>query len=261
MNTHQALRRIRTILAGRLWGGTGEPVFARDSALVTVGAAVTLVDQIRLPAVFLSAGGSTADDQRPDILVQTIDVVVVVSIPGDMWGERPLLGSNRISATGTQGRGIHEIETELYASISQLDASQQFRIGVQNAGAVQAQVDEDTGYTAWRRYSFRAMLTAQAQHQEPRVPVLSEAGGTVTIAWDAPDDTTNLVSYVVRRTTGTIAVAFPTEGTAVPWTSGVSTTDVIGSGTYSYSVFATYDDDGGAWVGAYSDCVTGTITF
>lgn len=261
MNTEQAVRRIRTILSGRLWGGSGDPVFARDSVRVSLGPAESLSDQIRLPAAFVAAGSGTADPQRPGLITRTINVVVATYVPGDVWGERPLIGANRTGATGIQSRGLYEIETELFAAIGQIDASQQFRIGLKFASATEGEIDADTGYHVFGRYGFEAYLTDKRQHAEPRALALSESGGTVTIDWDAPDDTTNLVSYVVRRIAGTIPVAFPDEGTDVSWSTGTSTTDTPGSGTWTYSVFATYDDEGGSFVGAYSDCAYATITF
>ena len=261
MNTHQALRRVKTILSGRLWGGSGEPVFARDSVRVSMGPAESMEDQIRLPAAFIAAGSGRADPQHPGLIRQGINIIAMTSVPGDVWGERPLIGANRTSATGTQSRGIHEIEVEMLAAISQIDTSQQFEIGLQYADAGGATIIEGTGYHVWRRYGFDALLSAAYQHQEPRALSLSESGGTVTVSWSVPDDVTNLVSYVVRRTTGAIPVAFPSEGTSVAWSTGTSTTDAPGSGTYSYSVFATYDDEGGSFVGHYSDCATATITF
>lgn len=260
MNTYQACLRIKSILKSLRWGGSGDNVFGRDSVKVTVAAAQEYVDQLNLPAAFIWPGGGTADAERPDLFERTIWVRVIVSIPGDQVGERPLLGGGRISATGHGGRGLLEIETALLGAIEQLDASQQFRIGAQYVSPTQAQADE-TGYHCWADYGFKATLTSGTQHTAPRSAAASEAAGTVTVSWTAPDDTTNLVAYVVRRTAGTIPVAYPTDGTDVAWTAGLNVTDAPGSGTYTYSVFATYDDLGGSVEHDFSDYSAVTITF
>ena len=87
------------------------------------------------------------------------------------------------------------------------------------------------------------------------------AAGTVTVSWTVPDNVTNLTGYVVRRVAGTIPAAFPTDGADVPWTTGTSVTNAPGSGTYTYSVFAAYDDLGGSVEHDLSDYGAATITF
>lgn len=260
MNTRQACIRLRSILGARRWGGTSAGDKLLGTVLCTPGAASDVTDQLRLPAAFIAPGSGSVDPTRPELVNQDITVVVITSLPGDMFGQRALIGGTRPSATSAKSRGVLEIEEEVLAAIAQLDASQQFRIGLKWASAVGAEIDEQTGYHQWRRYTFRALLTVESQHDAPRAGNASESGGTVTISWTAPDDTTNLVSYVVRRVSGTVPVAFPDEGTEVSWSSGTSTTDSPGSGTWSYSIFATYDDEGGSWAGDVSDMTTAEVT-
>ena len=68
-----------------------------------------------------------------------------------------------------------------------------------------------------RQIVFSAKTSTFPIHQAPRIPaagLLSEAAGTVTIDWDVPDDVTDIVEYVVRRTSGYSPVAYDDEGTA-----------------------------------------------
>jgi len=260
VNTRQALIRLRSILKARRWGRTAAGSRVYGTVICTPGPADAVTDQIRIPAAFVTSGSATVDPERPELVTQELVVTSVVAVPGDMFGERALIGGPRASATASGNRGVHEVEEELLAAIAQLDASQQFRIGLKWASAVGAEIDEETGYHQWRRYTFSALLTASSQHDAPRGGSASESGGTVTISWTEPDDTTNLVDYVVRRVSGTVPVAFPDEGTDVSWSSGTSTTDSPGSGTFSYSVFATYDDEGGSHALDKSDMTTATVT-
>jgi len=260
VNTDQACRRLKSILKSLRWGGSGDPVFGRDSVYVTVAPAADYLQHLQLPAAFVRPGSMRTDREEPDLIVANLGVRVVVSVPGDKVGERPLIGANRTSKTAWGGRGILEVEREMLNAVEKLDASKQFRIHLRAASALDVEL-LDSGYHAMRDYGFDADLTTDYQHQEPRAVAASEAGGTVTISWTAPDDVTGLVAYVVRRASGTIPVGFPADGTSVAWTVGTSTTDAPGSGTYTYSVFAVYDDEGGAVLMDYSDYGAVTITF
>lgn len=253
MNRYQAVRRIKTILTSLRWGGTGDPVFGRDSVYVTVAPLESRMSQLVMPAAFVRPGSARVDPERPGLLMQDIAVTVIVSVPGDQLGERPLIGSNRTGKTSWGGRGLLEVESEMLGAIAELDASGQMRMQ-HRATSVLGALAGESGYHNWCEYGFEAMLSTGLQCPEPRGLALSESGGTVTLTWEAPDDTTGLVSYVVRRASGSLPVAYPDSGTSVPWSSGTSTTDVPGSGTWTYSVFAAYDEDGGAVALDHSDC-------
>ena len=261
MNRDQACRRIRSVLRARRWGGSGDPVFGRESVLVSVAPVQDYADQLVLPAAFVRPGPARADPERPGLLTATLTVLTLVSIPGDMTGERPLIGANRISKTSGEGRGILEVESELLGAVEQLDASGQFRISHRTTDMLGVSVVEDTGYHAWCEYGFEALLTSSYQHREPRAAAASESGGTVTVSWTVPDDATNLTGYVVRRVSGAIPAGFPTDGTDVAWSTGTSVTDSPGSGTWTYSVFAAYDDLGGSVEHDISDYSAVVVTF
>lgn len=260
MNTYQACRRLKSILRSLRWGGSGDNVFARDSVFVTMAPLRDSVPDLRMPAAFVTPLSARADESSPGLFTQQIAVDVLVSAPGDMFGEAPLMGRNRISKTSNEGRGLLQIESEMMDTLKLLNASNQFAISLQNASAPLPEIFDETNYHVRREYTFEALLTTDKMFDHPRSASLSDSGGTVTISWTVPDDATNLTGYVVRRASGTIPVAFPTSGTDVPWSSGTSTTDAPGSGTFSYAVFAAYDSLGGAILHEYSDYSFGTVT-
>lgn len=261
MNTWQACRRVKNILRGVQWGGSGGRLFANGSVFASGGPVDDLLSQMRVPAAFVNAGSSRHDPHQPGLYESDMEVVTLVRIAGDVYGERVLMGANRASKTESTGRGLFEVEAEMLSNMLHLDAAKQFRLMLKAQSSVIAANVGDAGFFATRRYIFSTLLTVEYQHMHPRVVTLAEAAGTVTVSWLVPDVATNLVSYVVRRTAGTIPAAFPTDGTDVPWTSGLSTTDAPGAGEYTYSVFATYDDQGGAVALAVSDYSDARIEF
>jgi len=259
VNTWQACQRIKSILRSLRWGGTGEPVFGRDSVYITVAPVDRFSDQLPFPVAFVRPGSGRSDEDRPGLTVQDMSVFILTAVPGDMIGENPLMGANRTSKLGHGGRGIFEIEAEVLSAIELLNADGQFRISLKVTSRIGVQADDETGYHAWREFTFSADLSTAYQNQEPRSVSTSEAGGTVTVSWTVPDDVTNLTGYIVRRASGAIPVGFPTDGTDVPWTVGTSVTDSPASGEYTYSVFAAYDDEGGTRLFDISDYVFSTL--
>lgn len=263
MNTFQAALRIKNVLRSIRWGGTGDPVFGRDSVYVTQGPIRSYIDQLKLgdsAAAFIKIGPARAHDELPALWMQDISVFLMVAVPGDQIGERTLLGANRTGITAGGGRGLLEVEPEMLAAIEQLDKSGQFSISWRIASRAEPLYDEDSGYHISREHSFRAELSRAYQHMAPLKVSAVNAAGTVTIAWTAPDIVTNFVAYVVRRVSGTIPAGFVTDGTDVPWTTGVNTTDSPGSGVFTYSVFAAYDDEGGSVEQDHSDYDDDTVT-
>jgi hypothetical protein len=254
VNTWQASQRVKNVLKSLRWGGTGDAIFGRDSVFVTQGSIMQFIDQLKLgdaAGAFVKVGTARAHAELKDLWIQNLSVFLMVAVPGDQIGERPLIGANRSAITGGGGRGLLEVEVEALAAIEQLDRSGQFAISFRVASKAEPFQNED-GYHLAREYAFEAELSRAYQYMAP-LAVAASGDPTVTISWTAPDIVTNLVAYVVRRVSGTIPAGFVTDGTDVPWTSGTSTTDAPGSGTFTYSVFAAYDDEGGAVEQDHSD--------
>lgn len=260
-DTKQVCERIANLLVARKWGGSGDPVFHRDA--VVVG----LIDpaefgQLRIrPAAIIEPGAGSADEKTTTRVGEDFLVAVVVEQSGDMFGTAALMGANRTSATSSVGRGLLEVQREVYATLNRL-VGPDLAISLRANSGDAIVGNPENGYLSFRIYRFSAETTTFPTFQRPIVPaagLLSEAGGTVTIDWDAPDDTTDLISYIVRRTSGRVPVANADEGTDVAWSAGTSTTDSPGAGTWTYSVFAKYADEGGATALHPSDFIFATV--
>ncbi len=188
MNTWQAAQRIKNVLKSLRWGGTGDPIFGRDSVFVTQGSIMGFVDQMKLgdaAGAFVKVGSGRADDEVKDQWTQTLSVFLMVAVPGDQLGEAPLIGRNRTGITGGGGRGLLEVEVEMLAAIEQLDRSGQFSIGFRIASKAEPFQNED-GYHLAREYAFEAELTRAYQYMAP-LAVAASGDPTVTISWTAPD--------------------------------------------------------------------------
>lgn len=252
MDVDQLLRHLKRRLLDRKWLGTGGRVFAKGSVRIT---AAPLAQQqlstlmARGPACLIRAGSSQADPENrelTDLLQQQVIVTPYVSIPKDEYGEAGLIGANRQSATTSAGRGLHKIEGQVWQVIRELGPDQGVTVQVVGQSSALSLPVDGIGYVHFREQTFEALVGVFPEYQAPRVFAASEAGGTVTLTWVAPDSVTDLIEYVVRRTTGTQGVAEPTLGdsVAVAPATALTTTNAPGSGTYTYSIFAGYNDAG-----------------
>lgn len=265
MNEHQALRRVRSVLLARKWLDSGDRVFTPASVVISAMPLDAWWGSVRLPLCLLRPDTGAVDPEHrdaADLIQQGFQAVLAVSGAGDLTGEAALIGAHRKSKTEMEGRGLLEVQAELFAAIRTLGGEDHFRVRSVGRGPAVPEVVENVGYVVSRAYRFEAMISDQASYHEPRGVSVSEAGGTVTISWSAPDDTTDLITYVVRRASGIVPVARLTEGTDVAMSSplDLSTTDTPGAGTFTYSVFAHYADPGGSVALHGSDYGYATVT-
>jgi hypothetical protein len=252
MTDWQLLLRLQGILRSRRWLDTGQIVFARQSVIVTTGFDPDLLARLKFPVAILSPEEAEVDPdaggQESSLLRQAVGIVIGVSNPSDPFGETPIVGSNRQAASQSDGRGLLEVQEELFAAIRQLSQVAQINIVYRAAGAARAERHAEHGYIATRAYRFEAFCTTFRTYHEPNLFSATVSGSDVNLSWSAPDDSTYLVSYVLRRASGAIPPSLPTDGTSIPIVPPLATSkvDTPGAGMWSYSLFAGYDELGGA---------------
>lgn len=254
MNTWQALLRIQSLLRARLWrgfvgdAGVGSKVWADESVRATMNPLEQSLVTMRPPAILIQPQGHTADEEEPGLLQQEITIVLMAAAHGDQIGEHALMGANRSSKNSSDGRGSMEFEPELFGTIKLLTAGDELSIIHKSASANVPAIVARVGYLVMRAYTFIAVVSDELEHQHARTFAGSETGGTVTLTWTAPDDTAGLVEYIVRRVAGFVPTPNPDGGTSVALGSPLDLTvaDAPAANTYTYSLFAGYDSEGGA---------------
>lgn len=253
MNCWQLLRRLKVGLQARRWGGSasGQPVFAPHSVVLTVAPSAEGFEHLVRPAVMLAPLDANRDPEfreAGDLLTQRISATLLVSVAGDDLGEFALMGGARQSAVQSAGRGLLEVEAELLAAIQSIGNGAGVTIQHVFSSALDARLEESAAYSVLRGYAFDALLNTFRSYDEARDFAGSVAAGAVSLSWAAPSDTTGLVSYVLRRISGSVPVATASEGTSVSLSTPLATSksESPGAGTWSYSLFAGYDDLSGA---------------
>lgn len=272
MSPWQAAREIQCLLLKRVWPDSpGNHVFA--NVFVSQGPAEdTAFSSMTFPAALVRVLDATADADNQVHQTQRFEVLVMVKHTGDQFGEAAMVGGNRPSQGGSGGRGLLEVEEQVMQALQFLDPTSAFRLQMTSAGAAEAAFLSDVGYLVHRPLTFQARLTTTRVYPTPnagRKLRSSVAGGNVTLTWTwherfdlrAAGASRQLATargaLTLVRKAGSSAPTSVTDGTVVPLASNaaVTVTDAPGSGTWSYALFAQYDEFGD---GTGSAPMTGT---
>lgn len=254
MNLWQVCNQVRYTLRAATWDGSAK-ILRSESVFVTGDVTREQIAKVSTPAALLRIQEANADPdfgEEPTVLEQTFDLTIACSIPGDAFGQNAFLGANRTGGqTTSQGRGILEMEEVILAAIGALTDANGVHFLVSGKSAIGGETTEDARYLAWRTYRFTAAVTSlRFYHPPTRLVGTPGAGHTAVLTWRNPVTRYDTRRMVLRRASGSTAPASPTAGTGItlggsPDGAGVtSKTDTPGAGTWSYALFAMYDETG-----------------
>jgi hypothetical protein len=247
MNTWQVTRQIKHLIEQQVWDGGAKPVFG--SVHVSVAPNERYFDKLRFPLAIIRPGSANVDPSHGEefeLIEQQIGVTVIVANANDAIGEATLIGANRSGgSTESKGRGLLEIEEELFDAVARLSAEDGVRIVNRGRSAVAVTIDADIGYIAAREYTFISTVTSnRSYHPASRFRFTDLGGGSASLTWTLPPDRYDRYRVVLRRASGSTPPSTPTSGTDVVLGGPLDTsvTDAPGAGTYSYSLFVWYDE-------------------
>jgi hypothetical protein len=167
MTESQMFDALRDELVAQTWTGSSNVVFPTGSVAITVNADLAMVGAIksmRMPWALLQPLDSSSDpdfDEDPNLAQMNVLVRIMVSVPGDAIGENPLMGANKTGgSTKSEGRGLFEIEQELFNAIGKVNMLESINLQCRQKGAAQpALYDGGSVYVAFRDWRFEAIGT------------------------------------------------------------------------------------------------------
>ena len=117
-------------------------------------------------------------------------------------------------------------------------------------GQAAAAADERHGYVVVRGYEFEVFGSVFRRYPPPQnlLALTGVVAGTIDLAWDLPGPRYDLADMILRRNLGAVFPTGPTDGTSVllplppPLPAAFSDTGLIPGATYSYALFAGYDE-------------------
>ena len=272
MNTWQVIRQIKYLLLQRKWEGTGSDVFQNNSVVISVAPDDQALSVLVTPTAVLRPLGAQSDpmhDEEPDLIMQSIGVRLSVTVPGDPLGQFALIGGGRQGQGDSRGRGLLEVEEELYGAIESLNTINGVVIYSRAKSEAEAELDDDNRYSCIRTYLFDALTTASRFYH----PVLgfiatdNVASTFCDLDWTSAPMRFDSRGVRILRKSGSSPATNPTDlsativadGSAFPAVAGYWR-DRPGTGTYSYTIWVTYDEWDSSTTERYSAYMTSTVT-
>lgn len=271
MNEWQTLQTFAFAAQKLEWAdGTTDHVFHYPSVRVSGGLTAERFSELQRPMLLLYPGTFQADPEIHGFGRATINARLTTWAE-DQLGEVPLIGGNRSAGQGASaGRGLLEIEAVLHDALEHLNHEHGFHLTGGFRGAPEASYEAGAYYVT-RLGSFEVDATLAPYYTPPICLTATAAGGgAVTLAWRIPPERFDFAAatawraargtMVLRRAAGSTAPSSATGGTGVTLAGAFSTgvTDTPGVGTWSYALFAGYDEVGGGSPDRYSSQETGT---
>lgn len=167
MTEADLLAKIKTELAAQTWTGGGASVFASGSVAIVPALADAIpqaLSTMRVPICLIEPGGGESDpvhDEEPDFMRFTPNVLILTAIPGDVVGENAVVGANKTGgALASEGRGILELEQELYNAVGKLNALEGVTLQIRQKGTQGAVRRSPSEWIAYRVYGLESWGTA-----------------------------------------------------------------------------------------------------
>lgn len=162
MTERDLLNTIKSRIVAQTWTGSANIVFPVGSVLITNAMNKWTMANRRVPLCIIRPGPTTSDpefNEEPDFVRFDVGIRLICAVTGDEYGENPLMGANKLSATRSEGRGIFEIEAEVHNAIGKINALESITLQNTQRSAVEV-VEADTfGFIAYRDYTFSAYGT------------------------------------------------------------------------------------------------------
>lgn len=271
MNTWQVLQQLRYLLLARLWEGSGSAVFQANSVVISVLGDEPVMATLIPPTALIQPLAAQSDpiyDEEPDLILQQVSLRISTTVPGDYLGEYALLGGGRQAQTESKGRGLLEIEEELFAAISVLEVNNGVLILNRAKGAAASEIDEENRYTALRSYEFEVLTTTDRFYAPMRGFAAADAvaSGDCTLTWTLPPARFDTRGIRILRVAGATPTTNPADGSATVVLAGSTNpdpgthTDSPGEGQVSYTIWSTYDEWASGTNERFSSYLTATVS-
>jgi hypothetical protein len=166
MTESQLLTAIKAELVAQLWTGGANVVFPTGCVAITANVDLAMeaaLKTMRTPFALLQPMGTTPDpefDEDPNFVALNLQVRIVVMVPGDSVGENALMGGNKTGgATVSEGKGIFDVEQEVFNAIGKLNGLESIILQCRQKGGISAAIVGDNVYVAYRDLQFEALGT------------------------------------------------------------------------------------------------------
>lgn len=166
MNEYTILTSVKSELIAQTWTGSANVVFPTGCVAITppTGEVVrNALETMRVPFALIQPSSAESDpnfDEEPDFMRILVNIIIVVAIPGGAVGEEAMLGANKtLGSTKSEGRGLLEIEQEVYNAIGKLNALESITLQFRQRGEEGAIMQPPSTWIQYRTLSFEGWCT------------------------------------------------------------------------------------------------------
>ena len=188
------------------------------------------------PWCLVGVGTGEPDEDHPDFITQTFDIITGVEVAGDPMGEFAVIGGSVANLGKSVGRGITEVDERVRAAVQNLTGDDGAKILLSSTAIDTPAVLGRGKHMVISVLTLTALCTSQLHYSAPQQ--LARSGTTWTWEGSHCSDRFDFMTYVLRRATGSTPTG-PTSGTAVYTGTAATTTHTAVSGD-TYAVFAQY---------------------
>lgn len=272
MNAWQALQQVEYLLRLATWEDAATLVFSRESVVVSSAMPEHVLAELTLPLAMISLGSGIADPQHhedPTLREEEVRVTIGVINENDQLGRGVYLGARGDGANDSRGRGLLEIAEILENTLDLGTGDRGFRCLLAGTSAAEPARHPTSGLMLMRTYTFRAKLGRARAYPAPTSLVGTGGAGQVALSWRLPPARFDTRRVQCVRKAGSSAPSSPTDGTVLtlggtPDGAGVTskTNTGLAAGTYTFGLFAAYDETGSGTDERWSPVasVTATVT-
>ena len=161
MNTWQVCQQVKYLLQQQKWTGSSTTVFGRV-VITTKPTEEAVATGIVMPGAMVRPLSNSVDPdagELPDAIELELVIALIVSVENDPFGEAMLIGAQRTGQTDSRGRGLLEIEEEMFNAVELLNTDDGVLIQHIASGAP-APTMISGNMAVIREYGFRAFLTS-----------------------------------------------------------------------------------------------------
>lgn len=158
MNEVALLTLLKAKIQSLTWDGTN-PLFHTNSVVITVAPDKDALSKFIMPVCLIHPGTKVADREQPSLYLEEIEMVIMVSIPGDAMGSNALMGANRVTDT-SKGAGLLTIEQAVLDAISFMNAREGLVIKHVFSGATSPAQLNETTWINFRKLRFEAKINS-----------------------------------------------------------------------------------------------------
>lgn len=168
----------------------------------------------------------------------------------DQFGQAGLMGAGKpVGLSSSRGRGLEELLSETRRALASLTkTSGGFTLQVMPFSGAAAAFDQESKRmgAVFRDFTLKVWGTGDPYYA-PAENLYFTGATAHTLYWTKPPDRFDLCRLVLCKVAGSTPTTDPTVGVVTSWTLPYSSMPsslavVPGSGTWSYSLFAQYDD-------------------